>query len=168
MGRSNREINSNQDIMDSRDVIEAYEELQAERDDLELQIENANDAIRDAQEAQAESESDDETAVDEAIIDLKAAREALSDWDDENGEELKTLRELCEEGESSADDWPHGVTLIRDSYFVQYAMDLADDLGLIDRKVGWPNSCIDWNQAARELKMDYTSLEFEGVTYYVR
>jgi hypothetical protein len=28
--------------------------------------------------------------------------------------------------------------------------------------------CIDWNEAASELQMDYTAVEFDGVTYWVR
>ena len=29
-------------------------------------------------------------------------------------------------------------------------------------------TCIDWAQAARELRMDYTSVDFDGVTYWIR
>ena len=32
----------------------------------------------------------------------------------------------------------------------------------------WPLYCIDWEYAARELKHDYTSVDFDGVTYWVR
>lgn len=32
----------------------------------------------------------------------------------------------------------------------------------------WPFTCIDWDKAAQELQMDYTSVEFDGITYWVR
>jgi antirestriction protein len=64
-------------------------------------------------------------------------------------------------------DWYPG-SMIRDSYFKDYAMELAEDIGAIDANASWPNSCIDWEQAARELRMDYSSVEFDGVDYWYR
>ena len=64
-------------------------------------------------------------------------------------------------------DW-YPVTLIRDSYFQDYAQELADEIGAIDNKIGWPNTCIDWEKAARELQWDYSSVEVNGVTYWTR
>jgi antirestriction protein len=49
-----------------------------------------------------------------------------------------------------------------------YAQDFAEDIGAIDRNAGWPLGCIDWEAAADELKSDYSSIEFDGVTYWVR
>ena len=58
--------------------------------------------------------------------------------------------------------------LIRDTYFKEYAQELADDIGAIKSDIGWPYSCIDWDRAARELQMDYTSVEYQGVIYWYR
>jgi hypothetical protein len=82
-------------------------------------------------------------------------------------EELKELQALAEQCESYG-DWEHGETLIRESYFKDYAQELAEDIGAIDRNAKWPNTCIDWDQAARELKMDYTEVDFGGVAYLMR
>lgn len=83
-------------------------------------------------------------------------------------EELEALTKLDEQGES-VEDWAFGVTLIRDSYFTEYAKELADDIGAIEgADMRWPNYCIDWEWAAKELQMDYTSVDFDGVTYWVR
>jgi antirestriction protein len=46
----------------------------------------------------------------------------------------------------------------------EFAQQLADDLGCINPEVEWPNSCIDWECAARELMMDYYEIE----SYYFR
>jgi len=60
------------------------------------------------------------------------------------------------------------VTLIRDSYFENYAQELADGIGAINSDARWPNNCIDWARAARELQADYTSVDFDGETYWCR
>lgn len=88
--------------------------------------------------------------------------------EDEDAKELVALRELVGEAADYAPDWKYGATLVRDSYFKDYAQELAEDIGAINRDATWPNTCIDWDQAARELRMDYTSVEFDGVTYWVR
>jgi hypothetical protein len=59
-------------------------------------------------------------------------------------------------------------TAIRESDFEEYAEEFAEDIGAIDREHNWPNYCIDWERAARDLAMDYTSFDFEGVSYLVR
>lgn len=104
------------------------------------------------------------------IIERIAEIEADGDRTEDDDQELATLRALAEEGESMA-DWQYGATLIRDSYFVQYAQELADDLGIINSNATagqWPLYHIDWEAAADELKQDYTEIDFDGVTYWVR
>lgn len=82
--------------------------------------------------------------------------------------ELQKLRQLREELQPYC-DWHHGETLIHASYCETYAKELADDLGVIDRKAGWPLQHIDWASAADELfSSDYTSADIDGHTYFVR
>lgn len=82
--------------------------------------------------------------------------------------ELGILQALAKEGEQYAPDWDHGETLIRDSYFVEYAEQLADDIGAVSSDATWPNNFIDWEAAADALKQDYTSIDFDGVAYWIR
>lgn len=119
-----REITSNDDTIDSRDVIARIEELG------------------------------------------EMIREGVDDTDDDRAK-LAALTALADQGEN-IDDWQYGATLIRESYFVTYAQELAEDIGAIDHNAGWPLRHIDWEAAADELEMDYTSVEFDGVTYWVR
>jgi hypothetical protein len=65
-------------------------------------------------------------------------------------------------------DWRHGEALILDSHFENYARELAEDIGMVDKSDQWPNRCIDWEQAAEELKQDYSSFEIDGYTYWMR
>ena len=66
----------------------------------------------------------------------------------EEADEYVALKELAGEGSDYSPDWQYGSTLIRDSYFKEYAMQLAEDIGAIDSSATWPNTCIDWDQAA--------------------
>jgi hypothetical protein len=89
-------------------------------------------------------------------------------WEDHD--ELAALKALAEEASEYAADWQYGEALIRDSYFQEYAEELAEDCGMIQSDLAgrWPYTCIDWEQAARELQRDYTSVDFDGVTYWIR
>lgn len=82
--------------------------------------------------------------------------------------ELESLLKLSGEAEDYAPDWQYGEVMVRDSYFQTYAQELADDIGAIPSDAAWPLTCIDWERAARELRQDYTSVDFDGVTYWVR
>jgi hypothetical protein len=84
-------------------------------------------------------------------------------------EEFAKLKALDEAGADSASDWRYGATLIRDSYFEDYARELADDIGAVDGDARHGRiTCIDWELAASQLQADYTSIEFDGETYWVR
>lgn len=140
-----RNVNNMEDVLDSRDILARIEELEAERSEL-------GDALHDAATARAK----------------RTARKALDVWNaSDSAEELKQLIALANQCEGCG-DWEYGEALIRDSYFQEYAEQLADDIGAINRDATWPNNCIDWERAARELQMDYTSVEFDGVTYWLR
>lgn len=99
--------------------------------------------------------------------------EDIEDRDEDEAAEFALLTGLLEEmkgyggDEQWRGDW-YPITLIRDSYFEDYAQELAEDIGAISSDMQWPLGCIDWERAARELQMDYSSVEFEDVTYWYR
>lgn len=81
--------------------------------------------------------------------------------------EYKALKELEEQAEGYS-VWKYGAQLIRESYFTDYAQQLAEDIGAVNADATWPNNCIDWDQAARELEVDYTRVDFDGVDFLFR
>ena len=87
--------------------------------------------------------------------------------DIELAEELQHLKALTEEAEGYAEDWKCGVGLIRDSYFEEYAEELCKNIGALPNDVPW-YIVIDWEATAGHIRQDYTSVEFDGVTYWVR
>ena len=141
------DISNTDDIIGSRDVIARIEEL---TDELET--------------ARADQGGETESFEEWLAAVLRDSAEPFHD----EARELASLKTLAEEASGYAADWQHGETLIRDSYFKDYAQQLADDIGAIDRNASWPCNCIDWDQAARELRMDYTAVDFDGVTYWIR
>lgn len=116
----------------------------------------------------------DSRDVIKALADMEDDREAQQEadtWDDEDEAGYVALKAFVEEGESLS-DWPHGEGLICDSYFKTYAREMAEDIGAnigaVKDADHWPCTCIDWEEAAEELKQDYTSIDFGGVTYWGR
>ncbi len=91
--------------------------------------------------------------------------ESLAELDQD---ELDTFNAIVELSEDGIEDWEYGAHMIREDTFEDYAQELAEDIGAIDPNASWPLSCIDWERAARELQMDYTSVRFLGHDYYVR
>jgi hypothetical protein len=100
----------------------------------------------------------------EYLADLFEAGDADSD----EIEELAALRNLADEAEGYAPDWQYGEALIRDTYFAEYARDLADDCGMVTGSEDWPLRHIDWEAAAEELQQDYTQVDFAGAVYWIR
>ena len=97
-------------------------------------------------------------------------------WDgvpDGEPEELVMLEGILSElagygGDEEFDgDW-YPVPLIAESYFQEYAQELAEDCGMVDTSARWPMNCIDWEQAARELQMDYSYILIHDSTYWYR
>lgn len=63
-------------------------------------------------------------------------------------------------------DW-YPITAVRDSYFVEYTKELLEDCGDLPKDL--PHYIeIDWHATARNIRTDYTAVEFDGVTYWVR
>lgn len=91
------------------------------------------------------------------------------EWTDEDAQaEYEGLIEIKTDAEGYAEDWEYGVTFIRDSNFEAYAEELAEDIGAISRDAAWPLNRIDWEAAANDLKMDYTSVEIDGEDWWYR
>jgi len=155
------EINLDDDVLDSRDIIERIEELEAEWEDLVVTIKEAQEELAEAQEAQKAQK------VLEAQEDLARAQEALEEWVNDNQTELDHWKELADQCEGYG-DWQHGETLIERSHWEDYCKELAEAIGAIPEDVAWPCTCIDWEQASRELEVDYMSVEVGGYEYLMR
>jgi hypothetical protein len=87
----------------------------------------------------------------------------------EDRAELNLIVEQIDEIEAVVgDEFGHGCQLVRENHFEEHARELAEETGAVDPHAPWPMNCIDWEQAADELRGDYSSVEIAGATYYFR
>lgn len=157
------DISNSDDVIDSRDVEKRLDELTAEQAAL-------IDALDEARSALDDVPADDDAKRVLLEQERDAAQAALDAWndDDDTGGELARLTALRDQAAGYCPDWQYGATLVRDSYFKAYAQAFAEDIGAIPKDNAWPCTCIDWDQAADELRQDYTAVEYGCVTYWVR
>ena len=117
------------------------------------------------------------------VLELRAERDEYNEkmgspdaWDgvpDGEPKELVMLEDILSElagygGDEEFDGDGYPVQLIADSYFQEYAQDLAEECGMVDTNARWPMTCIDWEQAAEELQMDYSNILICDYTYWYR
>lgn len=136
------EISKYDDVIDVRDIIQLVEDLETI---LGL------DEDEETQEVSGNEDEEDTSDEREEYATLKAL---LDDLAGDGGDE-----QWC-------GDWYPG-TLIRDSYFTEYAQELVSDIGDMPREI--PSYIvIDWEATAHNIQQDYSSIEFDGVTYWYR
>lgn len=158
------DISSSDDIIDIRDVSNRIDELREETEEAE---DHARTNVTLVSTADDEYDSDrpwtdgygnyyetESEAQDGALENLREDMGAEYD-------ELKNLESLVDD--VGGEDGP----LIRDSYFTDYCQELVQDIGDLPRNIpGY--LVIDWEATADNLRVDYSSTEFDGVTYWYR
>ena len=110
---------------------------------------------------------------------VKELESECHEWDDNTPSEdsdawheLNTLTAILDElaGNGGDEQWRgdwYPITLIRDSYFVDYVQELLEDCGDIPKNL--PHYVhIDWERTARDIRTDYSGADFHGVTYWYR
>ena len=131
-------IDLSAEYIDVRDIIARVEELEKDRGGYDA----------DALDAWRENYPGDEE-------ELEALTAILEDLKDNGGDE------------QWRGDW-YPVTLIRGDHFEDYARELAEDIGAVNKNAEWPNNHIDWEAAAEALQQDYTSTDIDGTDYWYR
>ena len=153
-------IHDTDDTLDLRDMIARFETLESEKED-------------EAHVWQTAPFTGNVTCSRCGLMPLDADDNELPCVSDDDAAEFDALSALLDDlkGNGGDEEWRgdwYPLTLIRDDYFEDYARELAEDCGLIPDDAKWPATCIDWEQAARELRMDYTSTTWGGVVYWYR
>lgn len=123
--------------------------------------------------------------VRDIIARVEELRELLEDYENKDGDlelhdenlanqqELEFLEEALLElaGHGGDEQWEgdwYPVILITDHYFTEYAKGLAEECGMYDSNASWPMCCIDWDEAASQLQLDYSGINIAGTTFLYR
>lgn len=110
---------------------------------------------RDLIEEMNELESELECHIEDGFLE--------EDFDDL--ERLKTLREVNRDGEDYSSEWADGTSLIPEEDFEDYAREYFEECyDIPDFVINY----IDWESVASDLQMDYTTIEIDGETYWMR
>lgn len=135
------------DVFDTRDLIE-YKEY------LEQEIVDAwNDFCEEGKEVEDISGVDLENADFQNEIYL---------------EEYEEVKEYYEELENTP-DFIYGVTVIHESYWIEYVQEFIKDCGYLPKDIPWwLEDHIDWEGVASEVAQDYTEFSVGNDTYYYR
>lgn len=133
-------VDLNADVIDVWDIIARVLELRDERDEY-----NEKMGSPDAWDGVPDGEPEELAMLEDILLELAGY----------GGDE-----------EFEGDRYP--AQLIADSYFQEYAQNLAEECGMVDTDARWPMTCIDWEQAARELQMDYNYIQIHDSSYWYR
>jgi len=116
----------------------------------------------------------DSRDIQDLIDELQAERDALEDnpeklleWKEANEDELSELLSVREQGQSVTTEWEFGEALIRESYWVEYVQELLADIGDLPKDLP-VYIAIDWEQTAKNIRVDYSEITFNGETYLIR
>ncbi|CAJ6880288.1 Uncharacterised protein [Burkholderia pseudomallei] len=145
------DITSYDDIIDVRDITDRVEELREVRDGL-----------REEFDAMPEN----------AGVDFANWVRNQIGFSSEEFDELQALEGLLDDirGYGGDHQWEgdwYPITLIRDSHFTEYAMELLADIGDLPRNM--PHYVvIDEEATAENIRADYSDIEFDGATYWYR
>ena len=152
------DFSNKSDVIDIRDVFERIEELEDELSPIE--------------EKEDEIESLD---PDEDKEEIRVAKEELeklrADLENE-AEELKILMDFVGEfeGYGGDEEWRgswYPLTLVNEDYWVEFCEQECKDLGYIKDDHPWWIK-IDWEETAEIMQQNYTSGEYDGVTFWGR
>lgn len=186
------------DVIDSRDIIERLEELEAMRRPFVAgwnmpgyMPDNEPAAFETFEDAQAYIREEIKRHAEEQETEFPDALERLDESEDEFGEtvgkyhfwitdtkesnfedpddskEYEALKALADEASECSSDWDYGETLIRYDYWRTYVQELCEEIGDIPKDL--PHYIeIDWQATARNIAVDYTTVSFDGVDYYIR
>jgi hypothetical protein len=180
----NKKINNGMDVIDSRDVIARIEELEALQEEAKdaaseqieaIEVEEAKltDWLKDKNvfEILTSEELTKKLAqisdMKDAILSDDEGNPLSDDFGTDEAYELQALKSLADQADGCG-DWAYGAQLIADDYFEKFAREFADEIGAIPKNANWPCTCIDWTEAASELQQDYTAVEFDSATYWIR
>lgn len=152
--------------LDTRDLQKQIDNLESEIAELNEDLEDLESELEELIEELVEIEVEigipqpNTIEIDEIQTKIQDYKEQLQDLRDE----LQPLLDLKAEG---IPDWDYGATLISADKWEEYVEDLLKDCGYISNDLPWW-IVIDWPATADNVAADYSTVDYDGDTYYYR
>ena len=162
--------------LDSRDIQEEIDNIEGLKNDYESDLESLNDELNDSQNELYDIENEED--YDDKQNDIDNKLEEISDKESEiqecefeynrYAEELEELEALKEEISNNSDEgFEYGIQLIHEDDIEDYFHELLIDCGYIPKDMpSWIE--IDWSATYNNMKQDYSEIELNGNTFYIR
>ena len=156
--------------LDSRDIQEEIDNIEGLKNAYESDLESLNDELKDLQSELYDIEKE-EGYKDNKLEEIAEKENEIQECEFEYkrySEELAELEALKEEIESNSDEcFECGIQLIHNNYIEDYLDGLLEDCGYLPKDLPhWIK--IDWQATYDNMKEDYTEIELNGNTFYIR
>ena len=162
--------------LDSRDIQEEIDNIESLKNDYESDLESLNDELNDLEselyDIENEEDYDDkQNDIDNKLEEIAEKENEIQECEFEYNrysEELTELESLKEEISDNSDEgFEYGLQLIHENYIDDYLDELLEDCGYIPKDLpSWIE--IDWQATYDNMKEDYSEIELNGNTFYVR
>ena len=162
--------------LDSRDIQEEIDNIESLKNNFELNLEELNNELQELEIDLYDIENAEDYAGKQNDID--AMLEQIADKENElqeceadysrYSEELEELEALKDEVSNNSDEgFEYGIQLIHENDLDNYLHELLIDCGYLPKDLPhWIE--IDWQATYDNMKQDYSELELNGNTFYVR
>lgn len=162
--------------LDSRDIQSEIDNIESLKNDYESDLESLNDELNDLESElygieNEEDYDDKQSDIDNKLEEIAEKENEIQECEFEYNrysEELAELESLKEEIESNSDEgFEYGIQLIHENYIDDYLDELLIDCGYIPKDLpSWIE--IDWSATYDNMKQDYSEIDLNGNTFYVR
>ena len=162
--------------LDSRDIQEEIDNIEDLKNDYESDLESLNDELNDLESELYDIENEED--YDDKQNDIDSKLEEIADKEEEIQEcefeynrysdELEELKVLKDEISNNSDEgFEYGIQLIHENDIHDYLRELLLDCGYLPNDFpSWIE--IDWQATCDNMKQDYSELELNGNTFYIR
>ena len=162
--------------LDSRNIQEEIDNIEGLKNTYESDLESLNDELNDLEGELYDIESEEDYADKQNDIDNKL--EEIADKENEIQEceveynryssELEELEALKDEiSNNSSEGFEYGIQLIHEDDIDDYFHEMLIDCGYIPKDMpSW--IVIDWQATYSNMKQDYSEIELNGNTFYIR
>ena len=149
--------------LDSRDIQKEIDNIEGLKNGYESDLESLNDELNDLQNELYD--------IDNKLEEIAEKENEIQECEFEcnrYSEELAELEALKEEIESNSDEgFEYGIQLLHENDIDDYLNDMLVDCGYIPKDLpSWIE--IDWQATYDNMKQDYSKIELNGNTFYVR